>query len=324
MIRYICLLAIAWSANAQNFESSFDSFLTSLNNYNKSIEDLKCSKIEPSDGDIWQGCYDCYTCDHPRFLQHYKAKSTTRRLIVDDNCAPLEVCCVHQLEVTSIRSQENCGKSNPEGEPRRVRSTLRSVLPGQYPWRAWVYADNTKLCPVSYINFFPEVLVSTATCMTIATREDNLSVRFERDPSKIANIISVKIHPNFDFEKNDIALIKLDTSVKSSHPVCRAERAPEVGTTCVVVTSDDITITAIIPPQKNCNNTEGTLCAVVPRQDFIPETASGLFCVDQLQSQQVEKYFLHGVMLSHSENVIRYTQISHYEKWITDEIQSMA
>ncbi|CAF4939367.1 unnamed protein product [Pieris macdunnoughi] len=322
MIRYMFLLAIAWSANAQ----SLDSVFSSSNNNKKSIENLKCSRIEPKDGGVWQGCYDCFTCDHPRIRQHYKAKSITRQLIVDDNCAPLEVCCVQQSEVTSIRSQENCGKSNPEGDPRRVRSTLRSVLPGQYPWRAWVYAGEQKRCPVSYINFYPDVLVTTATCMKhVTNNEDDLSVRFERDPSRVANIASVVIHPDYNYDdKNqyDIALLKLDTSVKTSRPVCIPERQPEVGTTCVAVSEDDITIAAVIPPQNQCNNTEGTLCAFVPRFDFIPESASGLFCVDQ--SQQGEKYFLHGIMLSFAENLIRYTRISDYEKWIADEIKSMA
>ncbi|XP_045489744.1 uncharacterized protein LOC110993701 [Pieris rapae] len=319
MIRYICLLAIAGSAKAQNDESSLDSIFMSSNNNKKSIEDLKCSKIEPTDGSVWQGCYDCFTCDHPRFLQHSKANSHTRRLIVDDNCAPLEVCCVNQNEVTSLRGLGKCGISNPEGEPRSVRPTLRSVLPGQYPWRAWLYAEDTKLCPVSYIHFYPEVLVTTATCLTHVTNmEDNLSVRFERNPSREANIASFKIHPNFDHEKHDIALLKLETPVNFSRPVCRPEGKPEVGTTCVAVTRDDITITAVIPPQNQCNNIEGTMCALVPRHDFIPEPASGLFCADQ--SQQVEKYFLHGIMLSNTENVITYTQISDYDKWITDEI----
>ncbi|CAK1554488.1 unnamed protein product [Leptosia nina] len=299
-----------------------------------SVEDFKCRDIQLVDETAFEGCYSCYRCENERYIAHSRAGSFTRNLrfskMTNGNCATENLCCVSQSAFTSVRTQHDCGKINREGRPRSVRPALRHVLPGQYPWRVWIYADGDKKCVGTYINFNPDVLVTTASCMSYIQNSDALTVRVDRDDSAETAVTNFILHPDFHLNqveayktpKNNIALVKMESKLPNLRPICIPEARVDIGSPCVVVSADNIYINAIVPVQEKCQNTDpAILCAMVPPKDYTPEDGSGLFCVDQNASESI--YLLHGIMVDNDDHVIKYLNISHYDSWITEQIKSL-
>ncbi|XP_023937757.2 uncharacterized protein LOC112045704 [Bicyclus anynana] len=249
----------------------------------------------------------------------------------DVNCASSEVICCLSQSLLRFRDKDQdyttCGKYVPEGNPRALRPTLRSVLQGEYPWRAWIYRtpDFSKpLCAATYVNQKARTLVTAASCVD-GFRAHQLQVLFDKDPINHdpKDVIQLDIHEDYNkvTHENDIAVLSVSSVPDDAERACQSIQPVPHGTACVAVSSDDFFINQAIPLQHNCAEDNKPLhnslmCAAAHRDDYTPELGAGLYCMDEQLDNNV--YMLVGVYLySALEGVAAInTNMTHHINWV--------
>ncbi|CAH2101016.1 unnamed protein product [Euphydryas editha] len=246
--------------------SGDDLFNDIYQNISSATTNPKCDNVV-GDG---VGCYDCYHCSEEKvriFIERHKIK-------------------------TEFQSNTNCGINNPEGYPRRVRESLRSVLPAEYPWRAWIYSKTKPeqpLCAAVYIDMDTRALLVPATCVH-SYQTDDLLVSFTKnfDDSHQVQRVILNRHYNKETRYFDIAIVALSygtTLPKWVKQVCLPETNVSYATPCITVSSDDMYSNAIIPQQSNCAADDipldkSFLCTVSSRYDYEGEFGGALMCAE--------------------------------------------
>ncbi|XP_061385167.1 trypsin epsilon-like isoform X2 [Danaus plexippus] len=293
-----------------------------------SLSNIKCDKIIEN----LSGCYECYLCDEPKVDFKKKQGSVIHNLtLVDIDCQSTRICCFTQKDLIYRESDSRCGISYPEGYPIKVRSRLREVLDGQYPWRAWVYSKSEPyrpICAATYINYEDAALLAPAYCLHNKDPE-TLLVRFNKygDDHYVG---SISVHPEYNngTHENDIALLNLrmKSSITWAVPACLPKVHLPFASTCVGVSDDNNFINFIVPKQSLCNETDPKLpnslmCAVAPKRDYQQEYGSGLICLND--NVREPSYTVYGIMLERSgDSISLYTNISHFNSWIEEKITS--
>ncbi|CAH2218140.1 jg15265 [Pararge aegeria aegeria] len=220
-----------------------------------------------------------------------------------------------------------CGKSNPEGYPRALRPKLRSVLLGEYPWRARIYHfqdPNTPLCAATFINREGRTLMTAASCVA-GLNPNSLRVLFEEDPNNYdpINVLKVDVHEFYDrdINVNNIALLSLESVPDWVRPACLPIRRVLHGTACVAVSSEDYFINQVVPLQRKCDENnkplDGSLmCAASYKGDYAPQFGGGMFCLDEQSKHEV--YTLYGVYLYSVRGGMAAinTNVNHFAEWI--------
>ncbi|XP_052745518.1 transmembrane protease serine 11G-like [Bicyclus anynana] len=283
---------------------------------------LTCDEVEGSVPD----CSECYSCDDP-VIAGQKQINVLRLELNDANCKSEEICCVSQ-NLMNFRGKKpdniECGKHVPEGNPRAIRSTLRSVLRGEYPWRAWIYRtyESKPLCAATFVNQPRRTLVTAASCVD-GFRAHQLQVLFDSDPDSAVDVEHLDIHENYDkvTHENDIAVLGVASVPADAQRACLPVHPAPHGTACVAVASNGFFINQAIPLQDNCAEDNKTLhsslmCASNYYKDYTPELGAGLYCMDEEPDNIL--YNLVGVYLySALEGVAAInTNITHHISWI--------
>ncbi|XP_026494158.1 salivary plasminogen activator alpha 1-like [Vanessa tameamea] len=327
----ICYLFAVASALLEGDEALQDVFeQVAEDNYSPS--QMNCSNIEGSG----KGCYECYVCSDAEVQrQRNRGKAKIEFQLHDNKCSKTDICCFSQLQNIFRSGGANCGNSNPEGYPRRVRDALKSVLPGEYPWRAWVHSKsnpNVPLCAAVFISEESRALMTSAYCIE-QYPEDTMVVRFSKDHYYPYDVKKVYIHKYFDSETryNDIAILglKYDDSLPSwVKPVCRSETKGLFATSCVAVSSEDYYVNTVIPQQSKC--VEGNIpldnsfiCTIGARNDYEPEVGGGLICPEEAVKSIY--YMAYGITLyrSGTTSIMVHTNVTHFHGWIQDQIDKL-
>ncbi|XP_045457231.1 transmembrane protease serine 11A-like isoform X2 [Melitaea cinxia] len=256
--------------------------------------------------------------------------------LFDSTCSTAtSICCFSQTQ-NIFRSNMNCGRNNPEGHPRRVRNSLRSVLPGEYPWRAWIYSNkngNVPLCAAVYISSDNRALLTPASCVYGHLAED-LRVSFTKDFEESYDVRKVIPHAYYLKETHyyDIAIVALSYEVTLPRwvkQVCLPEVAANYATPCITVSSDDNYSNAIIPQQSNCA-VDGVpldtsfLCTVSPINDYDPEIGGGLMCPEVVVHNL--HHTIYGITLYKSGNssIAVHTNVTYFKDWIHKNLSDLS
>lgn len=335
-IKSIMLRIIAVSYLLVNSVASItdgDEILNSVyNNISSATTTSKCDNIV-GDG---TGCYECYHCKEgavERLVMNNRDK--TEFQLFDSTCSSATpICCFTQTQ-NRFRSNMNCGQNNPEGHPRRVRNSIRSVLPGEYPWRAWIYSNkngNVPLCAAVYFSSDYRAVLTTASCV-YGYLGDDLLVSFTKDIEDSYKVNIVIRHKYYLRETRfyDIAIVSLvfeKSLPRWVKPVCLPEEAVNYATPCITVSSDDNYSNVIIPQQSNCA-VDGVpldpsfLCTVSPINDYDPETGGGLMCPEVLAKNL--HYTIYGITLYKSGNssIAVHTNITFFKDWIIKSLNDL-
>ncbi|CAH0730376.1 unnamed protein product, partial [Brenthis ino] len=299
------------------------------NIFEKDVE-MKCSSVEGKE----RGCLDCYICDGDAAKRQISRPKALHKIkLYNNECESKEFCCFSQQDVTA-RNTDHCGKSEPDGYPRNTRKKLRSVLQGQYPWRIWIFCiDSTEpICAGVYIHHGKRAVMTSATCVDNYVSQE-LRVGFTRHHGNIrVGNDSFIVHDDYNRETgiNDIAILGLsqeDALSPWAHPACLPTSSPLFATPCIAVSEQDYYLNAVIPRQSNCviggkPLEETRLCAVSPKNDYIPEVGGGLFCEQETSMNNIN-YVVNGIYLSKHNSLSVYTNISHYIKWIDETIEDL-
>ncbi|XP_041968544.1 uncharacterized protein LOC121725586 [Aricia agestis] len=319
-IIWIFLIISALAAvNCQLEKKLVEMFNDDTSNEGDTPEKNRCLSIQ---ADI-NACYSCYRC-HDSVITRRPRDGFVKLNLTDSKCESEEFCCIDQSS-QAVRSKSKCGELNPEGYPRSVRDSLRSVLPAEYPWRAWLYNSSQLLCAATYMNEDTKVLVTSASCV-----KDNmvgpLYVRFTRDgkPTQVTQKIK---HP-----ESDLMILQVSElpGVSWLLPCCLPDDSPPLfGTTCIAISDDDHFIYTAIPKPEVCASAlKGAgggareLCAVAPSTDYRPEPGSALMC-PSLHTKTV-KYQIYGIALeTNAEGYTRYTNIHKVTDWVEDQVENL-
>ncbi|KAI8426707.1 hypothetical protein MSG28_014413 [Choristoneura fumiferana] len=233
-------------------------------------------------------CYECRFCNDSIQNSLYRI-NPVKVVLKNDKCtSQVELCCVDPGNWLNLRSNDRCGKPNPDGIPRRRRQFPRSMLQAEFPWRAWVYSKSLEspLCAATFIHEDKMALITLASCVR-ARAADTLEVAFVRNGAREA-VREVIMHESYTpgDDRNNIAILQLgslDQSPTWSYPACLPQGAPSVVTACVTTSETDLRIESVIPVRSACTLANSTLpesltCALTPPGDYVPELAAGLYC----------------------------------------------
>ncbi|XP_045782143.1 complement factor I-like [Maniola jurtina] len=307
---------------------TLDQIYAEADSKNITYDSLKCEGIE---GRVTE-CSECYTCDHEAVARHRTSKHEITHLKLNDaNCAASEtICCVSQKDLKFRESTNvdrlSCGHSNPEGYPRALRSSIRSVLQGEYPWRAWIYYwqdPETPLCAATYINKEGRTLLTSASCVE-GRRADALIVRFTRDPQHYdpVHVSRIDVHElyNKDTQVNDIAVLSVESVPSWMQKVCLPIQPVLLGTSCIAVSDNNFYLNQVVPRQTKCKENgsldDSLMCSATLKDDYTPELGGGMFCVDEQSSANT--YTVYGVYLASANNglAVLNTNVTHFTEWI--------
>nr|XP_034838063.1 complement factor I-like [Maniola hyperantus] len=294
---------------------------------------LKCEGIE---GRVAE-CSECYTCDHEAVARHRDLKHEITELKLNDaNCGASEtICCISQKDLKFRESTNadrlSCGRSNPEGYPRALRASIRSVLQGEYPWRAWIYYwqdPNTPLCAATYINKEGRTLLTSASCVE-GRRADALIVRFNRDPERYhpVSVRRIDVHEHYDKATlvNDIAVLSVESVPPWMQRACLPIEPVLLGTACIAVSDNNLYLNQVVPRQSKCKENgildNSLMCSATLKDDYIPELGGGMYCLDEQSNANI--YTVYGVYLTNSTNGLAalYTNVTHFSEWIINKTE---
>ncbi|KPJ17582.1 hypothetical protein RR48_01444 [Papilio machaon] len=253
------------------------------------------------------------------------------------------VCCVPQENLSTRSADGTCGKKKTEHfisvhGKTQSKSTVRSVLIEEYPWRAWIYrkeqyGDDKVLCAGTAVVERSEVVMTSASCLQGLTSDD-VVVSFFKDKNDVTDVRSIINHPSYSPSKkheHDIALVVLSRSQRApswTSPVCLSAAPPLPATTCVTISDNNSYISTVVPLPKKCESFNirsalGQICSVSPLNDYVPQKGEALLCQDELR-QTDDIYFAAGIALTTKESVTTYTAVYQYYDWIIDKLNEIA
>ncbi|XP_038221139.1 salivary plasminogen activator beta-like [Zerene cesonia] len=307
----------------QNLKETDKLFVNTLYD-NRTLEQTACNTIVG----VTEGCAECYLCDHYTIQYHISKNHDIQHLtFYNDDCSSTKLCCVNQLDLNSYRTNEKCGVDNPEGKPRRVRPSVHSVLPGQYPWRAWVYfySENIILCAATYVSESSRALVTLASCVS-GYPVSELVVTFDKTADTPPNVQQVVIHPEYKELNplNDIAILFLhssDSLPRVAMEACLPQWPPKFSKSCISVSEDDLEVNSIIPLQSRCNSTllhPSLMCTVSYKHAYTPELGGGLFCMEE--EEQYFRFILYGILIEKIDNLHMYSNVTNHVDWLRNNI----
>ncbi|XP_013143872.1 PREDICTED: putative trypsin-6 [Papilio polytes] len=288
-------------------------------------------------GELDDSCNECYLCDDEK-LKSYKTEPKRLQLKSVDCVTVTTVCCVPQLNLGTRAHGGTCGKTTDHvisinGRSQK-KSTVRSVLFGEYPWRAWIYrkeryGDSKVLCAGTVVGESTEVVMTSASCLQGLSSSD-VAISFIKNSDDVINVRKIIIHPSYTPSKkheNDIALVVLSRAQRAPgwvSPACLPAAPPLPATTCITMSDNNSYITTVVPLPKRCESFNvksalGQICAVLPLNDYQPEKGTALLCQDELR-QNDDAYYVAGIVLATSESVITTTAVHQYYDWILDRV----
>ncbi|CAG4957422.1 unnamed protein product [Parnassius apollo] len=292
----------------------------------------ECSGVQ---GDLPRGCYECYLCNDSR-LRNYHTPNHKIIHLTDHSCTTTDLCCVPQEDLIP-RNGGQCGVMVPGGfkvvkGKKQKKTNARSVLKGEYPWRAWIYRrdDYRPLCAGTIVEDNVDFVLTSATCVHNYIGTD-LIVSFSRDRNEEIDVEAIKVHESYRSKTpsiNDIALLKLNKTRERTprwvKPVCYHNLPPMHATTCTIIADSDHFINPVVPLPEKCKigNKDlhvSQICAIAPPGDYDPETGAGLFCPDSLRTGD-SNFYINGIALEQHESITIYTKVSHFAGWIDQEI----
>lgn len=305
----------------------------SLETFFDSNADGNCSSIG---GEVINGggCYECYVCDdYSSRMQEKRKKNVYNIQLFDEACKPTQFCCYSQQDSVVRTSQVDCGTRNPSGVPRSIRNSLKSILPGEFPWRTWVFRKSDRknpICAGIYFEINSRAILTSAKCVDDYVEED-LSVGFSRHNGNLSvRELIVHDHYNRESRHNDIAILLLSSSDSLPHwaqVACLPTSPPQIDTSCVAISHDDNYVNTLIPLQKRCyyprHLNETILCSLTARGDYEPEFSSGLFCEKEMTTNKIS-VVVFGIYLYSDNEISIYTNISNYNDWIDNNVQPTA
>ncbi|VVC97145.1 unnamed protein product [Leptidea sinapis] len=264
----------------------------------------KIKQCEQITGELSR-CHNCYRCD---------AEEVKNRVI------------------RNLTASKNCGVTYREGFPRKRRPSLKYVLPGQYPWRAWIYdtiQDFKPLCAATLIDRSSHALVTLASCLQ-GRDKDSIKIKFSRNQTASEDVEGIYFSGGlnkFDHE-NELAIITTrKLSSKWVREACLCPNPPQISSRCVMVSADDHQVIPNVPKQEHCLDDSsappaGMGCVITPKQEYEPELGGGLFCIDE--STHRHTYSVNGVTIRRSHgNVVLVTELSHYMDWIDKKLKQL-
>ncbi|XP_073963808.1 uncharacterized protein [Choristoneura fumiferana] len=334
MYRFLVILAVVHSTLAvtEPTSQSLEDILNDIFGVNIDAADIDANVEKPKDCVSVEGkgaknnCYECRFCNDSIQNSLYRI-NPVKVVLKNDKCtSQVELCCVDPGNWLNLRSNDRCGKPNPDGIPRRRRQFPRSMLQAEFPWRAWVYSKSLEspLCAATFIHEDKMALITLASCVR-ARAADTLEVAFVRNGAREA-VREVIMHESYTpgDDRNNIAILQLgslDQSPTWSYPACLPQGAPSVVTACVTTSETDLRIESVIPVRSACTLANSTLpesltCALTPPGDYVPELAAGLYC--SLDSPP--SYTVNGLFTSANQNIASYVDVWHFMPWLKNKL----